>query len=249
MLKGLERFKRHFDVFSGSYLLIGGTACTLAMKEVGLDFRATKDLDIVLCLESLHPKFGQAVWEFVKQGQYENLQRSSGKRLFYRFHSPRDSTYPDMLELFSRKPDTIMVPKGCHLTPLPQEEEISSLSAILLDPEYYSFIQAGKRIIDGLPTLCPEYLILMKVKAWLNHCSTSKNGAHNAKKHKNDILRLSQLLSFNTQIFVPRAISQDLHYFLLELKQNPPDLRSLGLKNQTLETTQRLLETVYVISA
>ncbi|HSX38412.1 MAG TPA: hypothetical protein VLE95_06240 [Chlamydiales bacterium] len=87
MVKGLDRFKEHFSAYSDSYLLIGGTACTLAMKEVGLDFRSTKDLDIVLCLESLHPKFGLAVWEFVKHGQYANLQKSSGKRLFYRFHS------------------------------------------------------------------------------------------------------------------------------------------------------------------
>ena len=161
MLKGLDLFKNHFDAYSDSYLLIGGTACTLAMKEVGLDFRATKDLDIVLCLESLHPRFGQVIWEFVKRGQYENRQESSGKRLFYRFHSPRDSAYPHMLELFSRKPDVITIPKDCHLTPIPLEEEISSLSAILLDPEYYSFIHTGKRIIFDLPILSPEYLILV----------------------------------------------------------------------------------------
>lgn len=33
-------------------MLIGGTACYLAMAEAGLDFRVTRDLDIVLCVEA-----------------------------------------------------------------------------------------------------------------------------------------------------------------------------------------------------
>ncbi|HAB99847.1 MAG TPA: hypothetical protein DCE71_08505 [Parachlamydiales bacterium] len=85
MLKGLDRFKNHFASYPNSYSLIGGTTCSLAMREAGLDFRATKDLDIVLCLESLQPNFGQAVWEFVKQGQYETKQKSSGKTYFTDF--------------------------------------------------------------------------------------------------------------------------------------------------------------------
>jgi hypothetical protein len=32
--------------------LIGGTACIVIMQEAGLDFRATKDLDIVLYVEA-----------------------------------------------------------------------------------------------------------------------------------------------------------------------------------------------------
>jgi hypothetical protein len=38
-----------------------------------------------------------------------------------------------MLELFSRQPDVLQVADGSHLTPLPVEEDASSLSAILLD--------------------------------------------------------------------------------------------------------------------
>lgn len=53
MVKGLELFKNHFRSYADRYILIGGTACDLAMREAGLDFRATKDLDIVLCVEAL----------------------------------------------------------------------------------------------------------------------------------------------------------------------------------------------------
>ena len=53
MIKGLDVFRDHFKDFQGSYVLIGGVACYLVMEEAGVDFRATKDLDIVLCAEAL----------------------------------------------------------------------------------------------------------------------------------------------------------------------------------------------------
>jgi len=57
MVKGLDTFREHFKDFQGSYVLIGGVACYLIMEEAGVDFRATKDLDIVLCAEALDTSF------------------------------------------------------------------------------------------------------------------------------------------------------------------------------------------------
>ena len=45
MVAGLERFKEHFVKYADRYVLIGGTASSLVMAEVGADFRSTKDLD------------------------------------------------------------------------------------------------------------------------------------------------------------------------------------------------------------
>ena len=56
MVKGLDLFREHFRSYADRYVLIGGAACDLAMGEAGLDFRATKDLDIVLCLEAIDSK-------------------------------------------------------------------------------------------------------------------------------------------------------------------------------------------------
>ena len=89
MVKGLDRFKEHFAGYSDRYVLIGGTASSLSMEELGGEFRATKDLDLVLCVESLDREFAEAFWEFIRLGAYENRQKSTGKRLFYRFHGPR----------------------------------------------------------------------------------------------------------------------------------------------------------------
>ena len=58
-----------------------------------------------------------------------------------------------MLELFSRLPDTVKMDIEGHLTPIPLPESSTSLSAILLDDNYYHFIHAGKLEINGLPTI------------------------------------------------------------------------------------------------
>jgi hypothetical protein len=121
--------------------MIGGTACDVAMRQMGLDFRATKDLDIVLVLEALDPGFGNLFLEFVNQGQYQNKHKSSGKSLFYRFEAPRNQTFPYMLELFARQPAVLDLAPDRHLTPIPMDEEATSLSAILLDDNYYDFIR------------------------------------------------------------------------------------------------------------
>jgi hypothetical protein len=41
--------------------------------------------------------------------------------------------------------------EGSQLTPIPLDEAVSSLSAILLNEVYYAFIMAGRREVDGLP--------------------------------------------------------------------------------------------------
>lgn len=105
MVKGLDAFLAHFRAFNDRFVLIGGTACDMAMTEVGLEFRATKDLDIVLWVEALDEAFVKAFWEFVNAGKYQVQQKSTGEPQFYRFLKPEEDGYPFMLELFSRKPD------------------------------------------------------------------------------------------------------------------------------------------------
>jgi hypothetical protein len=87
--------------------------------------------------------------------------------VFYRFDHPADPTYPYMLELFSRTPDVLTLDGSSHLTPIPVDDSVSSLSAILLDDDYYRFIHDSKRLINGVPIVGPECLIPLKAHAWL----------------------------------------------------------------------------------
>jgi hypothetical protein len=146
VVKGLDVFRDYFADHADQFVLIGGTAASLAMEDAGLAFRATKDLDIVLHIEALTSQFGVTFWSFIEKGGYEIRQASdTGKPVFYRFQKPADAHFPVMLELFCRSPEGIQLDESSHLTPIPLDEAVASLSAILLDDGYYSFIIQGRR--------------------------------------------------------------------------------------------------------
>lgn len=250
MVRGLARFREHFAGFEDHYVLIGGAACDLAMTEAGLDFRATKDLDIVLCVEVLDAAFVGAFWEFINHGGYRNRQKSTGKRLFYRFHDPEDDSYPWMLELFSRTPDSLVLEDASHLTPIPADGEISSLSAILMDEGYYGFIHQSKREIEGLMAVTPECLIPLKARAWLDLKARKAAGeeidAKNIKKHKNDVFRLFQLLASETRIELSASIASDLNTFLDALEADTSgSLKPFGLTGMGVADVASVLRIIY----
>lgn len=253
MVIGLNRFRQHFAPYTNQYVLIGGTACTVIMQESGLDFRATKDLDIVLYVEALNFDFASAFWKFIEEGGYQNRQRSTGKEVFYRFASPSTNDYPSMIELFSRIPDNIKFSGQGHLTPLPISGTVASLSAILLDDDYYNFIHLGKQRINDLSVLDSLHLIPLKARAYIDLITRKQNGENidekDIRKHKNDVIRLYQLLSANSRKELPRSIKNDMLFFLNDIKNdNSIDCKNLGLKNVDVCKIIEILGGIYGIT-
>lgn len=249
MVRGLDIFRTWFADHADQYILIGGTAATLAMEEAGLEFRATKDLDIVLHVEALTPEFGQTFWKFIDAGGYTIRQISNtGKPVFYRFQTPTDQHFPAMVELFSRAPDGLVPAQGSRLTPIPLDEAVSSLSAILLDDAYYEFILSGRREVNGLPWVAEDRLIPLKAIAWLELSARKEQGeqvdAKNIRKHLIDVLRLAQLLAPATRIPLAKKIAKDMSRFLTILASNTSvDPKSLQLGNVTVaDIAQRIAQ-------
>ena len=253
MVKGLEIFREHFRNYADRYVLIGGAACDIAMTAAGLAFRATKDLDIVLYVEALDAAFVQAFWEFVRMGGYEVQEKSTGEKQFYRFQKPTNANYPFMLELFSRQPDVLQVADGSHLTPLPVEEDASSLSAILLDNDYYEFIRAGRQEIDGLPMVGAAQLIALKTRAWLDLTERAGRGeqidSKTIKKHKNDVFRLYQILDPTSDPEAPETVKKDIREFISRMRVEEVDLKSLGLRTGTRDGILAEISKVYRLAA
>jgi hypothetical protein len=253
MITGLEKFKKQFAGLEGQYVLIGGAATYLVLDAAGFEPRATKDLDIVLCLEALDAAFGNAFWAFVKEGGYQTLQGSTGKQVFYRFSKPTDATFPFMLELFSRAPDDMKPPEGMQIVPISIDEDVYSLSAILLDSDYYGFLHAQKTQLDGLSIVNAEGLIPLKAKAWLDLTERKDKGENvdskNISKHRSDILRLYQLLNPETKIAAPDSIKNDMKLFLEVLSGVAGlDLKAFGLKTVALETVVSTLRQIYQVT-
>lgn len=75
MVTGFTKFRDKFRGFENQYVVIGGTACNLLMENEDMVFRATKDIDIVLIVESITAEFGKAFWEYIKEAGYEHKKR------------------------------------------------------------------------------------------------------------------------------------------------------------------------------
>ena len=249
MVTGLKSFQEWFQGYEQQYAIIGGTACDLLMSDEGLDFRATKDIDMVLIVEAVTPEFGKRFWDYIIQARYEHQNKSTGLPQFYRFSHPRNSSYPFMIELFTRRIDALILPESATLTPLPIDDDISSLSAILLNNEYYEFLLHRRVQIDGITILDAGYLIPFKAKAWLDlrdRKSTGENiDSKNIRKHKNDIFRLSALLSQNSKINVTPEIYKDIQTFLQAMRQEVIDTKQLGL-TRSKETILGVLQSTYL---
>ena len=220
MVIGQAIFQEWFRGFEDQYVLIGGTAASITMAEAGQPFRGTKDLDIVLHVEALTPAFGQRFWQFVQAGAYQQKEGDPDQRpCLYRFQKPLDDEFPHILELFSRVPDGLrFVPPG-HLTPIPIDEQVSSLSAILLDEDYYQFVLSGRKNKYGLPSWVGEdRLIPLKAVAWMEMSERAQSGepidSKKINKHLSDIVLLSSLLQPGQVIELPEKIRANLQVFV-----------------------------------
>lgn len=218
MVNGLARFREVFAPHTDQFTLIGGAAASEWFDQAGLPFRATKDLDVVLLLESLDDDFLGTFWGFVQEGGYQTKQRSDGSRGYYRFAKPSSPDYPWMLELFARRADNLVLLEGQEIIPIPPEEDASSLSAILMDPDYYRVVTEFREVLGGLPLLSPAGLILLKARAWLDLTARRERGEkvkmEDIKKHRNDVFRLGFLLAADSLYGVPPQVHEDFERFL-----------------------------------
>ncbi len=215
MVRGLEKFKEFFKNYENNYVLIGGTACSIIFDEIGIDFRATKDLDVVLIIENLNEEFATKLWDFIKAAGY---QIGEGKdKKFYRFDKPQDLSYPKMIELFSRSTG-ISIIKDSHLEPIHISDDVSSLSAILLNDDYYNLLIEGKRTVDGYSVLDERYLIPFKTKAWCEMVDRQSQGeeglSKHIKKHFRDVYMLLRLIPQDERVNLTRTVYNDMERFI-----------------------------------
>lgn len=236
----IEKFKDYTDC----YTVIGGTACDILMTEAGTDFRATKDIDMILIMEARYKEFAHIFWEFIKEGEYRFGWKNSEKAHFYRFTEPR-SGYPAMIELFSREPDYInYIPEG--IIPIHIDENTSSLSAILLNDDYYKFMLAGRRIVSGISVLDTEHLIPFKMYAWLDLKDRKARGEHvnerDLKKHKYDVFRLLQIARRNNKIETNGIVYEDIIRFMEEIRMENIPFAQLFLSFEMEEALAYLRE-------
>lgn len=252
MVNGLDTFSAFFQGFQDAYIIIGGAACDRQFEDKGIEFRSTKDLDIILVAEALTPEFVQKFWDFITEGEYAITQTTEGENRYYRFVKPQAEGYPYMLELFSRRPDVITPKKGVVLTPIPVGEDVSSLSAILLDEEYYQLTISNSKIMDGLHIAGEEALLCLKAKAYLELTERKAKGekvdSKDIKKHSNDVFKIAVTIA-PEPIDLPPGIRADLSQYISQITAEAPEikdvLKQVNITNTSLEEVLTLIKTKF----
>lgn len=200
-------------------------------------------------MEALTPEFGRVFWDFVREGGYENRQKSSRKPQFYRFSKPKDPALPAMLELFARA-DINLRDGDSGLMPIHIDDEVSSLSAILLDEEYYRLLVENRVSAGGVAVLSVEGLIPFKAKAWLDLSAKRAEGQavdeKTVKKHRNDVCRLATLLAGNERPAMSEGVRADMRRFMEAYESDPVDPKTIRIKGVGAQQVVEVLKDVYL---
>ncbi|ETS95724.1 hypothetical protein HMPREF1512_1738 [Streptococcus sp. OBRC6] len=216
-------FQEIFHNYQDYYVLIGGTATSIVLDAKGFESRTTKDYDMVIIDELKNKDFYNTLTKFLELGEYAGSQKDNKAQLF-RF-TTKKAGFPEMVELFSILPEYPLKKLGRE-TPVHFDED-ASLSALLLDEEYYQLLVKEREVIDGYSVLSNRGLIVFKAKAWLDMTDRVTNGAQGLskkiKKHLNDVTRLAALLHEGeclSDLEVSDTVKQDMVRFvdLLALK-------------------------------
>jgi hypothetical protein len=151
-----------------------------------------------------------------------------------------------MIELFGKKPDFLHGPASFPIAPMPIDDEVSSLSAIMLDEDYYAFMLDGRRIVQGVTVLDAAHLIPFKAKAYLDLKARRSRGEHidsrKIKKHQRDVMRLAQLLSGDERIALSPSIRQDMKDFIANCYEEPLDLSKIGIAFMSMDDALQAME-------
>jgi len=234
MVKGLSTFKMAMHPFKDNFVIIGGTACDIQLYGSIMRPRATDDIDIIVVVERLTQDFVNAFWQFVREGNYRAEKRinETGSSVYalYRFTLQDENTaYPEKIELLSRHSDLLGEPSGFHIEPIPTDELHQSLSAIIMDDDYYSFTIQHSVEVDGLMIADNLALIALKVNAYLNLIKERDEGrsvnSKDIKKHRSDVLKLVAAGTYPDTVPIEPKIYDAVQHFVVDCEHH---FQSLG---------------------
>ena len=233
MVTGLDKFREAFLKYADNYVIIGGTACDIVLRDTDMKPRATSDIDMIVIVENMTPEFAAAFWKFIRDGKYKPTKRdreTDGQTVYtlYRFEEAQ-AGYPVKIELLSRHSDILGEPSGFVIEPIPVDEEVSSLSAIIMDDDYYNFTIKNSFVAE---------------KEQGHHVNTK-----HIKKHRSDVLKLVATTPLGDPTPVTSAILQSVTDFVTKIREMLPNQgleAALGRPSEDIASYIDILEEMFI---
>ena len=251
MVVGLDKFKEAFADFKDNYVIIGGTACDIVLSNTDMRPRATDDIDMILVVEKMTKEYGNAFWQFIKDGEYKAGKREKDDKTptytLYRFTTEKEG-YPVKIELLSHHSDMLGEPSGFHIEPIPLSEDLSSLSAIMMDDDNYELTVANSAEQGGVRIATPTTLICLKARAYLNLLNDRANGKHvnskDIKKHKTDVLKLIATASIPEPVAVPQSVYDSVMEYAESIEKELPSQSLQDALERDADAIQAFVDTL-----
>lgn len=153
-------------------------------------------------------------------------------------------------ELFSRPQNHVTLQPDSHLMPLHIDDEVSSLSAILLNDDYYHFLLGGRVETNGISILDAEHIIPLKMKAWLDLKSKKEQGNHvdsrDLRKHRLDVFRLFPLIRAEEKVHVPVSVLADIREFIGQMRKTDIRLSDIGI-SRSKDSILDIYDEMYIV--
>lgn len=249
MVDGLDKLREAFAGLSHEYAVIGGCACDLILSNDGIEFRNTRDVDMVVCISGEGEAFIRALRGMLNDGGYKVWHDKERNPHFFRFLNEDNPSYPWMIELFMKHSIAGDLITG-HLAKIRLEEPIYSLSAILLDDDYFHLVENNLTMYQGVSVPIAEVLMLLKMKAYLNLKESREQGKEIAsddiRKHQNDVLRLLAVADKKSKLAVSDNVFSDVKLFLSDLNIDENHLRMMGVPGISGKEAKEIIRNMYV---
>ncbi len=206
--RGIEHFSRFFQSFINDYVIIGGGAASVTLEDANLEFRVTKDIDVVLFTNG-SKALNAKISEYISLGGYNINERTEEKPRYYRFSKPQNKEFPEIIEIFARVDSEIELRKGQYIIPIQNDSE-AQLSAILLDNEYFELIKSNARkSLEGYSIIGPLANICLKARAY-RELQDRHEEKKKIDKHRNDVVRLIPALTSDESLKIAGKPKEDV---------------------------------------
>lgn len=207
----LSHLRDYLQDFEDDYVVIGGFATLMLLdRELEGHGKATFDIDLVL-LTSKNIHITQKIKEYIKEGLYEIQKGARDQYIYYRFIKPKIEGFAKEIELFTSNENDLELDADQRIIPIDSEEGLYSLSAIMLDPEYFEMIKQNVEKSTIAPCTNTQATIMLKMSAFRD---LKEREDDKYKKHRRDIFKLSLLLTGEEKISLTGKMKEDFNAFI-----------------------------------
>lgn len=208
---GLSHFENYFKDYRDHYVVVGGFATLMLLdKQLEGHGKATYDIDLVLLTNS-SVTMSRRIKSYIKEGDYTVQKGEKDLFIYYRFFEPKVDEFAKEIELFAVNEQKFELDENQRIIPIDPEEGLYSLSAIMLDGEYFEMIKSNIDDSNQVPCTNTIATIKLKISAFYD---LKKRGDDKWKKHRRDIIKLALILTGEERIELKGRMVEDVRLFM-----------------------------------